>query len=152
MIIRFEVDACVSTLDEADIEAEPTFLELHSSSSPGLSIILSSHEVPQSSLAELKTTVQQVDYGKVFCQLYFSQTSHLFVDKHPPGDGNFYTIEHHQLGMGNLALREEKLRPNLRRLGQSVVLKTMSACYHKMRYIDSATDWANVALGFFKRL
>jgi hypothetical protein len=125
MVVRFEVDAHISTSNLKATRSDPVNAiqgssvssESQSSAYAGLSltVIRGGSPVPQSSLLEIKTQCSAgEDWSKHYPQLYLSQTPHIFMATHTRG--NFHTVRKWQLGSPDLTRIAETFTDRLKKL------------------------------------
>jgi hypothetical protein len=125
MVVRFEVDAHISTSNLKDtrsdslnaIQGSSVSSESQSSANPGLSltVVRGGSPVPQSSLLEIKTQcIAGEHWSKHYPQLYLSQTPHIFIATHT--QGKFHTVRKWQLGSPDLTRIAETFTDRLRKL------------------------------------
>lgn len=128
VVVRFEVDACISestssqTTTTSDIDSLTQRLSgmsvgtAASTTSTELDVINAGQQVPHNSIIEVATRSagRPNNWRDKHAQMYFSQTPHHYLATHR--DGEFYEITKHQLDSEEMKLLQVKAQDGLKQL------------------------------------
>jgi hypothetical protein len=140
MIVRFEVDACISTpattpntppkpgldhlasvLSGLSISATNNSPASPSSKNSPVKVIRGGSYIPQEAVVELTTRTEKrqiVDWIENFPQLFLSQTPHHFLGIHR--SGRFTTVQKRKLNSPDFSAAERTVQPGLKKLRRAL--------------------------------